>query len=535
MFSPCVRPSLMRVAGLCVAAVVLAPLFPAAAAPVQIDSGLVEGVVLDADSGLRVYRGIPFAAPPVGDLRWKAPQPAQKWDGVRECTDFGAACPQQGTLAQMMGETLPELSEDCLYLNIWTAAKDANAKLPVMVWIHGGGLTLGWGNQKGYDGAAFAERGVVLVSINYRLGPFGYLAHPALSKESERGVSGNYGFLDQLAALKWVQRNIAGFGGNPDNVLIFGESAGGTSVNVLCASPLSKGLFHRAIAESAWITDTNFAHLTRPSPRVASAETLGIEWAESVLDGKAIGNALQSLRAITAEKILEKTGSDYPVAVTIDGWFMPDSSRNIFANGKQQDVPLIAGTNKDEGTMFAAFLPSTTPEQFRASTREIYGDHADAVLSLYPLTDKKDLAAAKNQFITDGWFVHGTRGMLQGMEKVSSKAYQYHFTRRTKAPPAWGAHHGYELGYVFNNLGPAQQEDADEELAEAMIRYWVQFAETGDPNVEGLPEWPAYTTESDQYLELGDEIKVGTALRKEACDVLDKARDAEYSQVGDSD
>ncbi|MCH7909157.1 MAG: carboxylesterase family protein [Candidatus Hydrogenedentes bacterium] len=499
---------------------------------VQVSGGLIKGT---ADEGVRVYKGIPFAAPPVGDLRWRPPQPVESWEGVRDASEFSSDCMQApyGESSFYYRPARPT-SEDCLCLNVWTASEQEE-KRPVMVWIHGGALTRGSGAIGTYNGVSLARKGVVLVTINYRLGPFGYLAHPELSKESERGVSGNYGFLDQLAALKWVQRNIAGFGGNPDNVLIFGESAGGTSVNVLCASPLSKGLFHRAIAESAWITDTNFAHLTRPSPRVASAETLGIEWAESVLDGKAIGNALQSLRAITAEKILEKTGSDYPVAVTIDGWFMPDSSRNIFANGKQQDVPLIAGTNKDEGTMFAAFLPATTPEQFRASTREIYGDHADAVLSLYPLTDKKDLAAAKNQFITDGWFVHGTRGMLQGMEKVSSKAYQYHFTRRTKAPPAWGAHHGYELGYVFNNLGPAQQEDADEELAEAMIRYWVQFAETGDPNVEGLPEWPAYTTESDQYLELGDEIKVGTALRKEACDVLDKARDAEYSQVGDSD
>jgi len=424
----------------------------------------------------------------------------------------------------MMGETLPELSEDCLYLNVWTAAEDPNAKLPVMVWIHGGGLTLGWGHQRGYDGVAFAQQGVVLVSINYRLGPFGYLAHPALSKESKRGVSGNYGFLDQLAALRWVQKNIAAFGGDPGNVLIFGESAGGTSVNALCASPLSKGLFHRAIAESAWITDTNFAHLTEPSPLVASAETLGIEWAERLLGAKPTGAVLAKLRAVSAEEIVQKTASDYPVAATVDGWFLTDTSNNIFASGKQQNVPLIAGTNKDEGTMFAAFLPAATPEQFRADTREIYGDHTDAVLSLYQLNDAKDLAQAKNQFITDTWFVHGTRAMLSGMEKVSSNAYQYHFTRRAKAPAAWGAHHAYELGYVFNNLGPAQSEDTDKMLADAMIRYWVQFAKTGDPNVEGLPQWPAYTTKSDQYLELGDEIKIGTALRKEACEILDEAR-----------
>ncbi|MCZ6616550.1 MAG: carboxylesterase family protein, partial [Gammaproteobacteria bacterium] len=235
--------------------------FSVNAAPIKLDSGLIEGEPVTANDSVRVYRGIPFAAPPVGNLRWKSPRPVEKWDGVRSATEFSAACPQGSALAQLMGEQMPALSEDCLYLNVWTAADDESTNLPVMVWIHGGGLSLGWGHQKGYDGTHFAERDVVLVSVNYRLGPLGYLAHPALSKESERGVSGNYGFLDQLEALKWVQRNIGKFGGNPNNVTIFGESAGGTSVNALCASPLSAGLFHRAIAQSPWITDTNFAKL----------------------------------------------------------------------------------------------------------------------------------------------------------------------------------------------------------------------------------------------------------------------------------
>jgi len=524
------RPRQAQLIGTLIAGVMLVPFLAAAADPVRIDSGPIEGVVLNPESGLRVYRGIPFAQPPVGELRWKAPQRVEGWEDVRTCSEFGAACPQPNTLSQMMGETLPELSEDCLYLNVWTAAKDPGEKLPVMVWIHGGGLTLGWGHQKGYEGSAFAERGVVLVTINYRLGPFGFLAHPELSKESELGVSGNYGFLDQIAALEWVQRNIESFGGDPDNVLIFGESAGGTSVNALCASPLSEGLFHSAIAESAWITESNFAFLTKSGPFVPSAEDLGVQWAENVLGGMPDGNALAALRAVSAEEVLAKSGPFYQVAATVDGWFLPDLTETVFAEGQQRDIPMIVGTNKDEGTMFAPLMPFASPEEFQANARALYGSHADAVLSLYPLTGKEDLASAKNQLITDSWFVRGTRGMLAGMEKVSSNAYQYHFTRRAKLPPAWGAHHAYELGYVFNNLGPTQQEDLDKELSEAMIQYWVQFAKTGDPNVDGLPAWPVYTIEEDQYLELGDEIRVGTSLRKEASDVIGRAVDAAYGR-----
>jgi len=517
--------------GLCLALTLLTVSMSAMAGPVKTDSGLVQGEVLDAESGMTVYRGIPFAAPPVGDLRWKAPQPVEPWDGVRACTEFSAASPQQGILAQMTGDTLPPLSEDCLYLNVWTAAKDADAKRPVMVWIHGGGLTMGWGHQKGYDGVAFAQRDVVLVSINYRLGPIGYLAHPALSKESEHGVSGNYGFLDQLAALKWVQTNIEGFGGDPDNVTIFGESAGGTSVSALCASPLSKGLFHRAISESAWISDTNFAQLTERGPYLADAESLGAEWAKQITDGV----TAEALRAISPEQILAKSGADYLVTATIDGWFLPESPEDIFTSGKQMDVPMIAGTNKDEGTLFAPLFPLPTPDAFQAFIRESYGPGADAVLALYPIESKADLAETKNRFISDTWFNHSTREMLEGMDRVSSNAYQYHFTRRAKMPPAWGAYHGFEIGFVFNNLDGVPLEDADNVLADAMIQYWVQFAKTGDPNVDGLPEWPTYVPATQTYLELGDKIKTGAALRKETMDVLDAVREQAFSNAGDSD
>jgi para-nitrobenzyl esterase len=492
---------------------------------IALESGPIAGAVSESNADVRVYRGIPYATPPVSELRWRPPAALTAWDDVRPATEFSAICPQGPALAQMTGEALPAMSEDCLYLNVWTTADKTAAKLPVMVWIHGGGLTLGWGHQRGYDGTNFAEHGVVLVSINYRLGALGFLSHPELSEESQRGVSGNYGLLDQLAALDWVQRNIAQFGGDPDNVTIFGESAGGTSVNALVASPLSRGLFHKAIAQSPWVTDTNYAVQKQALPTVPSAEELGIKWAEKVGGEQ---QTLASLRSVTVDEVMAAS-QNYPVVVTVDGWFMPDSSENIYANGAQQDVPLIVGTNQDEGTIFLGALPFDTPEAFEAGMRMGFGEHADEVLALYPATDSQQLFVAKNDFITDSWFVRSSRGMLEGMSKVSSDGYQYHFTRRSQAAPMLGAHHGMEIGYAFDNLPPEQVQPIDSGLADAMIQYWVQFARSGNPNVEGLPHWPSYEPSTGEYLELGDDIKVGDHLRKEAIDTLDSIHAAVFS------
>ena len=259
--------------------VLLVPL--ALGAPIRLDTGLVAGDVVEEGAQMLVFRGIPYAAPPVGEQRWKPPTPVDAWEGVRDAKQFSAACPQGPGLARLTGEGLPTLSEDCLYLNVWTGAAGTDAKQPVMVWIHGGGLSLGWGHQRTYDGTDLAARGVVLVSINYRLGALGFLAHPLLSAEG--GVSGNYGLLDQVAALQWVQRNIAAFGGDPGNVTIFGESAGGTSVQALLASPHAKGLFHRAIAQSPWLNDTNYATLKGASSTAPGAEERGRQWAQAQL------------------------------------------------------------------------------------------------------------------------------------------------------------------------------------------------------------------------------------------------------------
>ena len=485
------------------------------AEPVRLDTGLVTGAVAD-DPSVRVFRGIPYAAPPVGNLRWRPPQPAAPWRGVRDAVAFSDVCPQGPGLAALTGETLPTLSEDCLYLNVWTPATGADTKLPVMVWIHGGGLTLGWGHQRGYDGTHFAKQGVVLVSVNYRLGALGFLAHPLLSAETE-GISGNYGLLDQVAALEWVRRNIAGFGGDPGNVTIFGESAGGTSVHALLVSPRARGLFHRAIAQSPWVTDTNYAHIDKSLPTVASASELGRRWAQAHFKE---AKTAAALRALPMEEINAAQQVDYSVTVTIDGDFMPDHAANIFARGEQADVPVMAGTNTDEGTIFLDMLPLRTVDAFAKSIRSEFGDHAKTILELYPATDPASLRAAKNQFITDTWFVQGVRNMLAGMANVSSNGWHYHFSRVSPIIPMLGASHGMEIAYAFGNLPAQGMQPEDHALSDAMTRYWVWFARTGDPNQEGLPEWPPYEPQTDRHLELGDVIKAGSHYRKDAVDKL---------------
>ena len=494
---------------------------------VNIDTGSLRGEVLDGETGLTVYRGIPFAAAPEGELRWKAPQAPAKWSGVREATEFGPICPQSPALAMMTGESLPKSSEDCLYLNVWTAAGESDDPRPVMVWIHGGGLSLGWSHQAQYEGSAFAGKGVVLVSINYRLGPLGYLAHPALSKAGG-GESGNYGFLDQIAALMWVNRNIAQFGGDPNNVTIFGESAGGTSVHALMASPQPAGLIHRAIAESPWVTDTNIRPLRAAKGQLASAEDVGVAWAKAMLGDEAEQTA-KALLALDAGTIITRTAQGgalggYEPHVTFGTAFMPESSEDRYAAGKQNDVPLIAGTNRNEGTMFMAFQPLAERAQFLELLKGVYGDHAEEVAKLYPSSNADELKVQHDRFLTDTWFLRGARRMLLGQAKVSSPAFQYHFTRVNPDNPAWGAHHAAELGYVFNTLQGENYDDTDDALAALMIDYWVQFARTGDPNGGGRPAWPKFDPGKQGYLEFGDEVKTGAALEREINDRLEAIR-----------
>ncbi len=486
---------------------------------VSTSNGKLSGV--EIDDGMTVFRGIPFAAPPVGDLRWRPPQPAKKWTGVRKCDAFGDVAWQS-----MVGRTNPpEMNEDCLYLNVWSDNVRGETKQPVMVWIHGGGLSRGWSSQAKYDGTALAREGVVVVSVNYRLGPLGFLAHPGLSVESPRGVSGNYGFLDQIESLKWIRQNIEQFGGDPDNVTIFGESAGGTSVATLCASPLARGLFHRAIMQSPWmfgyinqLAEPNITPLRKPSPNSPTAEQVGQEWASAFVDQEGT-TAIAALRQLPAERLV--VGREYyKTRVTVDGWLLPDSPLATFAAGKQANVPVIIGTTKDEGNYFTSFVPPER-ELFDDRLEEFYGTQAAAVQTLYASESSESLKAAGSQFVTDAWFVQPARQLLEGMRGVSSAAYQYQFAVPNRSNPAVGSPHAIDLKYTFGTLND-NAIAADRLASQTMIRYWTQFAKTGDPNVAGLPEWPAYDA-AQRFLKIAEQPEVDRQLAKEACDVLDKA------------
>jgi para-nitrobenzyl esterase len=487
---------------------------------VATDQGTVAGQRLPSD--IHVFKGIPYAAAPVDDLRWRAPIPGSAWDTTRDATQFGKICPQPPTIAALTQEALPETDEDCLFLNVWTPAKTTGDALPVMVWIHGGGLSIGWSHQAGYDGEELAKRDVVLVSINYRLGPLGFLALPELSAESS-GTSGNYGFLDQVAALQWVQRNIEAFGGDPGRVTIFGESAGGTSVVALVASPITEGLIHGAIAQSPWVTDTNVANLDTPRTFVESAEDMGSQWIDTVAPDEEL-RTLEALRATPASELVAEGGAQLPMYITVDGTFMPDNVEAAFQSGAQRNVPLMIGTNADEGTLFMLGGYGNR-EQFQTAAHATYGDRADALLALY-LQEDTSVRDAANQFLTDTWFLRATRAILGGMNSVSAPTFQYHFTRVRGANPL-GAHHAAEIGYVFKTAGllGAQEGDVpevvDEALTTAMMGYWTQFAKSGDPNAEGLVEWPAYSEKERSFLELGDTIVVGSALGAERLDQLE--------------
>jgi para-nitrobenzyl esterase len=468
--------------------------------PVRLDSGLVSGTAANPD--VHVFRGIPYAAAPTGKLRWRAPQPVAHWDGVRAADQFGTICTQP---APRSGAP-PKMSEDCLFLNVWTAAKSAGDKRPVMVWIHPGGYTTGSGSTPGFDGAALAKKGVIVVTMNYRLGIFGFFSHPELTKESDRGGSGNYALMDQAAALQWVQANIAGFGGDPNRVTVFGNSAGSSSIANLMGSPQAKGLFQRAIGQSgAWM-----------GLSIGKTRTL----AEAEQDGLTIAGAMQArtvadLRAIPAADLLKAGRGGGPV---VDGWFIPEDVGAAFAEGKQNDVPLLDGSNQDEGTFF---LQSTTAAKYVERARNRFGDQADAFLKLYPAGSDEEanasqLAAFRDElaFVMRIWTRAQTR-------TGHSNAYLYYFTHQPPPPVSasvrgalgTGATHGSEAQYIFQNLLPPRAwTDPDARVSETLSSYWVNFAANGDPNGNGLAKWPAYDDrKSAGPMVLGDQAEVGSA------------------------
>ncbi len=469
--------------------------FTSAAALSQVREAQVAGgrVAGSESNGIVAFKGIPFAAPPVGALRWKAPQTVRPWKGVKQATTFAPACLQ----ASSPYAPVASMSEDCLYLNVWTPARTPAEKLPVMVWIYGGAFAGGATSLPTYDGARLAAKGVVLVSVAYRLGPFGFLAHPALTRESGKG-SGNYGLLDQIAGLEWVKRNIAKFGGDPSRVTVFGESAGGIAVSMLTVSPHAKGLFQRAISESGGnlgIPRTaNEGGATAPTLKVAEAA------GQRFLSALGAGD-LAAARALPADKVLAAVRPSmarfWPV---FDGDVLPGDEYRLYEAGRFNDTPILVGTNSDEGNLF---VRSSTKAAFEAQVRNGYGQGAAAVLAAYPhATDAEATRAAKDLF-RDSTFAWGTAAWARlQSQHGKGKAFVYYFDHRTPQSPN-GSNHAAELGYVFGTLGsgPGPAPTAkDKALSELMMSYWTNFAKTGDPNGAGLPDWPAFSANAERVM-----------------------------------
>jgi para-nitrobenzyl esterase len=469
--------------------------------PVRLHTGLAAGVP-SSTPGVTVFKGLPFAAPPVGELRWRAPQPAALWKGVRTANEFGAGCIQRvsGPFGPWSAEFISRAgmqggsSEDCLYLNVWTGARSPKEKRPVLVWIHGGGFNSGSGDVPVYDGEGLAAQRLVVVTINYRFGLFGFLAHPELSAESGKHASGNYGILDAIAALEWVRRNIQAFGGDPGNVTIAGQSAGAFLVHYLVASPLAKGLFHRAVAESggAFLRSDN----------LAAAEQAGAKWASA----RGASN-LAALRGMSPEELAKTPVQTRPI---IDGYVVPKEVFDIFEAAEQNHVPVLLGWNADEGGIPAKPLNA---EAFREMAAKQYGDLAGEFLRAFPAGDDEQALASQRAVGRAQTFAWPGRTWARLQARAGrQKVFVYHFDR---VPPGneeqlrFGAFHSAEIAYALNTLVRWKRpwEEVDRRLSKQMSGYWVNFARTGDPNGEGLPVWPAYSESDEQCLRLGLRIE----------------------------
>ena len=485
----------------------------AAAPPVKVDGGVVQGAV---EGDLAVYKGVPFAAPPVGDLRWKAPQPVTAWTGTRQADKYGPAC------VQSMGAPPPGgVSEDCLYLNVWTPATSSTDRLPVLVWIYGGGFNGGATSYPVHDGARLAKRGVVLVSLAYRVGVLGFFSHPELSAESPSHTSGNYGLLDMIAGLQWISRNIAAFGGDPRRVTIFGESAGGIAVSMLCASPLAKGLFHGAISQSGGsFGPTNKNPQPGENMRVlADAEASGVEF--SKVAGAA---SIKELRALPPDKLLEarrgQRGMAWPI---VDGYVIPGDQYKLYEAGRFNDTPILVGYNSDEGLSFTRVK---TAAEYAAGVRERYGPFADRLLAAYP-ADGDTVTKTARDLARDsafGWHTWSWARLQSARGK--GKAFLYYFDQHPPRTPGTpdadhGTPHGVDVPYVFENLEGTPSAD-DRHISATMAAYWTNFAKRGDPNGEGLPAWPAFSDANAVTMYLGPTARTGPVPSAQSLKVLDE-------------
>ena len=481
-----------------------------------------EGIVSGVETDVRVFRGIPYASAPVGESRWKPPQPPAHWTGTRAAAAFGNPCIQPAT-----GIPLPQQSEDCLTLNIWAPKAATKAKLPVLVCIHGGGFLAGSSSLPAYVGEGWARQGIVFVSLNYRLGVMGFLAHPGLSRESPHGSSGNYGLLDQIQALLWIRRNIAAFGGNPGRVTVFGESSGGSSVGFLLVSPLARGLFQQAISESPQGLFLPISHRDQPWYGRVSGEQLG----------ERIGPQLKELRALSPGDLLKKSspanpdlpkGSEFQPIV--DGWVLPDDPAVLYASGKAQPVALLAGTNSNDGAALTFLMrPAPGVPGYRAYLNRRFGDAAEQASELYLVHGDADARASEDLIATDMNFLYGTSSMVLAISRKNKNVYWYEFTRRdplSRSMGITGAFHGAEMGYVNGDFSkmlfsgppfvtrPLDYDEKERVLLRAMNGAWVRFTKQGNPNGKGLPHWPRVSPDNPQYLEFGENIQVGRGLRE---------------------
>ena len=486
---------------------------------IKLHSGPICGKVED---GVRAFLGIPYAAPPVGKLRWQPPHEVASWTKVRNTTEFGASCPQPKQ------KDTGKYSEDCLYLNVWTTAKKSDKK-PVMVWIHGGAFNFGAGSLPEYNGKNLAKKGVVVVTLNYRLGPLGFLVHPLLSKESAQKTSGNYGLLDQIAALKWVKKNIAAFGGNPNQVTIFGQSAGSRSVSLLMISPLTTGLFHRAISQSGGpiigseylspAFNGNMANVSKMGEKLSTA--LGCDKAKDVLASMRSKSAQEVVKAAACNTSVFDDGLFF--APVFDGCVLPKNPLTAYYGGYQHNVPIIFGSTKNEGNIYLADEKDLSVAKYKKFLKARFGSNSDKAFKMFPANNDQEVATVIDKFITVAGNAQPARLVAQCMEKAKSNAYLFHFTRLPDTVMArkLKVHHGVDIAYVFGNMTKSDgYNDTDIALSGKMMNYWVNFAKTGNPNGPGLLNWPAYKSKSDINMEFGDTIRTNKHLYKKECDFI---------------
>ena len=492
---------------LCFGPALIPAIFAQASNPVvSIGTGQLRGS-LTAD-GVAVFKNIPFAQPPVGELRWRAPLPAKAWTGIRDATAFGPMCNQNDN------KQLPH-SEDCLQLNVWTPSWPLRSQFPVMVWIHGGGNTAGSGMEALFNGEVLARHGVVVVNVNYRLGVFGFFAHPGLAKESAHDAAGNYGLADQIMALHWVRNNITRFGGNPANVTIFGESAGASDVNALIASPLSKGLFLRVMAQSGPVGS---------QPSLAESEKRGADLAAKL--GFTGDEPLAKLRAVPDTELMAKAAQGGPgLGINVDGWVLTEPASKVYAEGREQKVALLIGNNSQE------IQPRGTPRDIREMISERYGPLAERALAAYGLNGANEPqpdpenGTVMLQFTTDNSFRCGTVQELMWHTAAGNPGYEYQFSRPVHGKEALGAPHASEIPFIFGTFSVWQNmrkyNESDQQYAPQMQEYWTNFARTGDPNGGKLVKWPKFDATARAYMDFTDAGPVSKeGLRRQVCDLF---------------